>query len=135
MEKTPYLWGLYMRGLFTVKIQLPDGRNHDLDENLSLEEKLKAVEQLTIEWMPAIKKGWNNNTVKFFLDSLANYIVWHKENREEGKKGTEDKFVLSKKKVDKMSNYRKDSKTINFSDLSPSDREILLGDSEVLEDE
>lgn len=108
-----------------MKIQLPNGQQHNLDENITLEEKKQVVGDLTEEFMSTIKLNWDSNSVKFFLDSLANYLVWHKEPEE---KGSEDKEVLSRKKVEKMSRYKKTSKTINFTDLSLEHKEILLGE-------
>lgn len=73
--------------------------------------------------------NWEKNQIKFFLDSLANYLVWHKENREEGKRGSEDKEILSRKKMEKMVRFKKTSKEVNFSDLSKSQHESLFGES------
>jgi hypothetical protein len=109
-----------------VKIQLPDGRQHTLDENVSLKQKLEVVEDLVNEWMPIIQQNWNSNSIKFFLDSLSNYLVWHKEQEE---KGLEDKKVLSRKKLEKMSKFKKTSKTVNFTDLSSKDNERLFGET------
>lgn len=109
-----------------MKIQLPNGQQHVLDETISLEEKLKVVEDLTEEFAELIKLNWHSNSVKFFLDTLANYIVWHKEP---DKKGREDKKVLSRKKMEKMVRFKKTSKTTNFSDLSAFDAEKLFGEN------
>jgi len=108
-----------------MKIQLPNGQQHILDENIPMEEKLQIVDELTEEWMPTLRKNWNSNSVKFFLDSLGNYLVWHKEPEE---KGREDKEVLSRKKMEKMVRFKKTSKTVNFSDLSKEQRNLLFGE-------
>ncbi|MFQ3543626.1 hypothetical protein Q7A53_06025 [Halobacillus rhizosphaerae] len=108
-----------------MKIQLPNGSQLDLDESITLEEKLETVENLTEEWMPVIKDNWYSNSVKYFLDSLANYIVWHKEPDD---KGLEDKEVMSRKKMEKLVRFKKTSKTINFSDLSTEYKEALFGE-------
>ncbi len=108
-----------------MKIQLPNGQNYILDENITLEEKMKVVESLTETWRKIIISNWHSNSVKFFLDSLVNYLVWHKEPEE---KGQEDKEILSRKKVEKMTKFKKTSKTINFTDLSEQDRELLFGE-------
>lgn len=113
-----------------MKIQLPNGQQQQLDENISLADKKKLVEDLTEEWYPILKRNWNSNSVKFFLDTLANYLVWHKEDEEKGK---EDKEVLSRKKMEKMVKFKKTSKQVNFSDLSAEDKELLFG--EVLNDD
>lgn len=109
-----------------MKIQLPNGRQHNLEESITLEEKLKIVESLTEEFHEIIIKNWNSNSVKFFLDSLTNYLVWHKEIEE---KGSEDKEILSRKKVEKLTRYKKTSKQINFTDLSVDLKESLLGET------
>ena len=108
-----------------MKIQLPNGQQLILDEHISIEEKLQIVESLTEEFMTTIKMNWHSNSVKFFLDSLTNYLVWHKEKEEFGR---EDKEVLSRKKMEKMVKFKKTSKTTNFSDLSKKDVEKLIGE-------
>lgn len=110
-----------------MKIHLPDGRQHEIDNNISLEEKIKVVEELVNEWMPIIISNWHSNQVKFFLDSLSNYLVWHKEDREEGKRGKEDKEILSRKKIEKMVKFKKTSREINFTDLKSYHKELLFG--------
>lgn len=116
--------------MLKVKIQLPNSTRIELDNNLSLEEKKRLVEELIEEWKPIIESGWESNSVKYFLDSLTNYLVWHKEEEDKGK---EDKYIMSKKKLDKLSNHRKDSKTINFSNLNMKDKEMLFGESRGVE--
>lgn len=108
-----------------MKIQLPDGKQKTLDENITLEEKKKIVEELTEKWMYVLRLNWYSNSVKYFLDSLSNYLVWHKE---EDQKGTEDKDILSRKKLEKMSKMKKTSKQVNFSDLSKEQSELLFGE-------
>lgn len=75
--------------------------------------------------MPILKSNWHSSSVKFFLDTLANYLVWHKETEE---KGREDKFVLSRKKMEKLVRHKKTSKTTNFTDLPSELKETLLGE-------
>lgn len=105
-----------------MKIQLPDGEQHELDENITLKEKLLITKELSERFLPIIHNNWNSNSVKFFLDSLTNYIVWHKEPED---KGTEDKEVLSRKKMEKMVRMKKTSKSVNFTDLSITHKELL----------
>ncbi len=121
----PQLRSFLKKGLLEMKIQLPNGQQHILDENIPIEEKIKVVDEITEEWMPTIRKNWNSNSVKFFLDSLGNYLVWHKEPEE---KGREDKDVLSRKKMEKMVRFKKTSKTVNFSDLGKEQRNLLFGE-------
>ncbi|AKQ08551.1 hypothetical protein PQE66_gp245 [Bacillus phage PBC2] len=66
-----------------------------------------------------------SNSVKYFLDTLTNYLVWHKE---EDEKWTEDKEVLSRTKVEQMVKFKKRSKYVNFSDLSKEQSELLFGE-------
>ena len=121
----PYLRVFLKKGLRFMKIQLPNGEQKILDENVSLEEKMRVVSELTEEWMPILKSNWHSSSVKFFLDTLANYLVWHKETEE---KGREDKFVLSRKKMEKLVRHKKTSKTTNFTDLPSELKETLLGE-------
>lgn len=107
-----------------MKIQLPDGKRIKLEDNISLEEKKKVVKQLVDEWRDIVKtdkKTWFSNAVKYFLDALANYLLWHKEKEQ---KWTEDKEVLSITKIEQMTGKRK-SKTVCFSNLSQDKKESL----------
>ncbi|QPK89746.1 hypothetical protein IEN91_04715 [Bacillus velezensis] len=105
-----------------MKIDLPNGQKIILEENLSMEEKLKVVKELLNEHYPMIEKSdWETNRVKFFLSGLGDYIVWHKE---ENQKNKTDKEVLSIKKTKQMSGKIK-SPSIPFSSLGKLDREIL----------
>jgi hypothetical protein len=104
-----------------MKILLPDGQKIDLDETLSLDKKKKLVCNLTKQYHPMIRRGWNNDSIRFFLDGLANYLVWHKEPEDRNK---QDKDVLSVKKVEEMEGKRK-SKSIPFTSLSDIQREDL----------
>lgn len=108
-----------------MKIQLPNGENHTLEDGVSLQEKVRIVEQLTEEWMPIIRLNWYSNSIKYFLDSLANYLVWHKELDE---KGNEDKEILSRAKLEQMHKFKKRSKSVNFTDLSLDQKELLFGE-------
>ncbi|AYP68237.1 hypothetical protein PQE75_gp105 [Bacillus phage vB_BcoS-136] len=104
-----------------MKIQLPNGQKSILDDSISLEEKVKIVEDLTEEWMTVIKLNWDSNSVKFFLDSLANYLVWHKEEEDT----SHDKEVMSRNKTNRLLRGRKD---IPFSNLSSKDVILLFGE-------
>lgn len=106
-----------------MKIQLPNGQKLTLEENISIEQKLKIVEDLTNEWHPTttIKSNWDSNSVRFFLDGLANYLVWHKE---EDVKNKQDKEILSVKKIEQMEGKRK-ANSIPFSSLSVISKESL----------
>ncbi len=108
-----------------MNIQLPNGQKHALDDNITIQEKLKVVEDLTNEFMDVIELNFDSNSVRYFLDSLANYLVWHKEPED---KGTEDKEILSVKKMEKLVKFKKTSKTINFTDLNKKDSYRLFGE-------
>lgn len=105
-----------------MMIQLPNGKRMNLEENISLEEKLIKTDELLENWEHLFKPpSWENNNVRFFLDGLANYLVWHKEDSEKGK---EDKEVLSIRKVEEMEGKRR-PKGIPFTYLSESQKELL----------
>lgn len=104
-----------------MKIQLPDGKQKTLDENITLDEKKKIVEELTEKWRPILRLNWHSQSVKYFLDSLANYLVWHKEEEEQ----SEDKEVMSRNKTNRLHRGRKD---IPFSCLNDKDKELLFGE-------
>lgn len=110
-----------------MRIRLPNGEKIELDNSLSLEEKKVIVNELISEWNHVVFDNWNDNSVKYFLDSLANYLVWHKTKEEKDEKA-EDKFILSRNKTDKLSNHRKDSKTINFSNLNKEEYYLIFGE-------
>jgi hypothetical protein len=100
-----------------MKIKLPNGEKIKLDDNISLEEKKIVVKQLEDEWRDIVKANrviWFSSAVKSFFDSLANYILWHKEDDE---KGTEDKDILSITKINQMTG-RRESKVVNAGNLS-----------------
>jgi len=112
-----------------MKIQLPNGQRHELDDGISLDNKIKVVEDLTEEWMDTITRNWDSNSVRFFLDSLANYLCWHKENLDDK---SEDKEVMSKNKTNRLHRGRKD---IPFSSLNSQYREMLFGEVRGAENE
>lgn len=105
-----------------MKIQLPSGEKIVLDENLTIEEKKEIVINLTDEWdLHILNSSRDSKPVGYFLDGLANYLVWHKEEEQKNK---QDKEVLSIKKVEQMSGKRK-ANTIPFSSLSATQKENL----------
>jgi len=109
-----------MRGLNKMKILSPIGETIELKTSITLEEKMMKVNELIGKYETEINKNWNSNPVKYFLDSLSNYIVWHKE---EEMKNKEDKEVMSHNKVRKLHKF--DDKNINFSTLSESDKSAI----------
>lgn len=109
-----------------MKIQLPNREKVTLVENISFEEKYSIVEGLLQEWEETLRLNWESDSTRFFLDSLANYLVWHKEEEEKNK---EDKDVLSIWKVEKMEGKRK-ANSLPFSSLSTSQKEMMGLDGE-----
>lgn len=105
-----------------MKIQLPNGQDFILDESITIEEKLAVTFKLTEEWLTVIEENWeNSNEVRFFLDGLSNYLVWHKEPED----NVEDKEVMSRNKTNRLYRGRKD---IPFSCLSENDKELIFGE-------
>jgi len=111
-----------VKGMLSMKIQLPNGKQKTLDDNIPLEEKKKVVQELTDKWEAIVRLNWHSKSVKYFLDSLANYLVWHKE---EDEKQSEDKEVMSRNKTNRLHRGRKD---IPFSCLNDKDSELLFGE-------
>lgn len=103
-----------------MKIRLPNGEQHILKDDITLDEKVKIVEELTEQWKSEIENCWDSNAVKFFLDSLSNYLVWHKDNKDVNK---EDKEVMSRNKTNRLYRGRKDTP---FSSLSKKDKSNLF---------
>ena len=99
-------------------IELPDGERIDLDNDKTIEDKIKCVDNLICKFESAIVEGWESTRIRFFLNGLSNYICWHKEE-----KYSHDKEVLSKTKDLRMKKY--DPKNINFDMLKNSDKSII----------
>lgn len=104
-----------------MKIQLPNGERLVLDNNLGIEQKKELAWQMTMEWDDAICSNWESEAIIFFLDGLANYLTWHKEEDEKNK---QDKEVLSIKRIEQMTGKRK-AMSIPFSSLTAIKRELL----------
>lgn len=104
-----------------MKVMLPNGSDTELDETIHLDEKIKKVKELLEEYSVHIENNWYQDSIKFFIDSLANYLIWHKEEGESG----HDKEVMSRNKTNRMIRGRKD---IPFSNLSQRDNDKLFGE-------
>ena len=102
-----------------MKIILPNGNESSLDDNLELKEKIKEVERLVLEHSESIVNNWKSDNVKFFLDSLSNYLIWHKEDGDR----SHDKEVMSRNKTNRMVRGRKDTP---FSSLSKQNKDTLF---------
>lgn len=99
-------------------IELPDGNRVELNNDISIDEKLKKVEELILEFENYICDSWETTKIKFFLNGLSNYLCWYKEE-----KYSHDKEVLSKTKDLRMKKY--DDKNILFSNLNKEDRQKI----------
>ena len=102
-----------------MKIILPNGSETRLDDGLNLEDKIKKVEELVNEFSEVIFENWKSDNVKFFLDSLSNYLMWHKEDGDR----SHDKEVMSRNKTNRMVRGRKDTP---FSSLSKQSKDTLF---------
>lgn len=96
-----------------MKLYLPNGKRIKLDTSLTLDEKIKIVEEITSEWEDYFLLYWDSEKVRVCLEVLANYLVWHKE-KEEWKK--EDKYVMSVLKMKRQK--RGHEKEVLFSELN-----------------
>lgn len=105
-------------------IRLPDGRRHKLDKHLSLEEKCEVVIRLIEDWNSEIHLNWESNSIKYFLNQLSDYLVWHKEDEDVGK---EDKDVISERKNVEMIGKKRGMST-PFTNLSNSLKNKLFGE-------
>lgn len=104
-----------------MKIQLPNGEKVNLEEDMELQNKIEKVSELILEWSDLIEQNWESINIRFFLDGLANYLVWHKEVEDKGK---EDKDVLSIRKIEEMTGIRR-GKGVPFTSLSKSQKEEM----------
>ena len=109
-----------------MKIMLPNGEKTYLEDGISLEQKKLIVQDMLVRFECEITKNWNSNTIRFFLDGLGNYLVWHKEPED---KGHEDKEVLSVTKVKRMSGKDK-PKELPFTYLTMENKYKLFGEVE-----
>ncbi|PES54524.1 hypothetical protein [Bacillus thuringiensis] len=103
-----------------MKILSPFGDKIELDNSLSLSQKVDKVSELVKEFETEIENNWESTNVRYFLDGLANYLVWHKE---EEMKNKEDKEVMSVDKVKQMNSFR--GKSTNFTYLSEEEKASL----------
>lgn len=99
-----------------MRILSPRGEKIDLDVSLDLKERVIEIEKLVDQYETDIQNNWDSNKVKFFLDGLANYLVWYKD---EEMKNKEDKEILSGNKLKKLSRFN--DQTTPFSSLSKED--------------
>ena len=94
-------------------VKLPDGSTEMLENNVCIERKIEIVDELIERFQEYIDGSWDKYPVKYFLDGLSNYLVWHKEEEEKYK---HDKYVLSRKRTKEMKKFMR--RDVNFSNLS-----------------
>lgn len=105
----------------SMKIQLPNGKSKILDESRDIEYKKRLAFNLSKGFAEVIVANWESKTIRFFLEGISNYLVWHKE---EDMKGKQDKEVISLEKEKQISGKKK-SPSLPFSSLSHMQKEIL----------
>lgn len=109
-------------------ISLPNGEERELSNTLSLAEKMEICENLVIEFDAYIEESRDSQPVIYFLNGLANYICWHKNDISERDR---DRGILSNEKEKLVtrnryhSAYRKD---IVFSDMTAKEEMDIFGE-------
>lgn len=109
-----------------MRIRLPNVNvDVKLEDDLSIEEKIQAVNQLlnkeigldgiqtTLE--DYLRMSWYQGSTKYFLTSLATYLC-KKDSRT-------DKYILSRTQLSKMKHG--DARQILFSNLNQQEKEML----------
>lgn len=67
-------------------IKSPTGKVINLEKNISLQEKMDKITELTIEveqFCIDNPKMWNKPNTRNFFDTLANYVLSHVEREDE----------------------------------------------------
>lgn len=111
-----------------MRIKLPDGEERILDNDICLDEKLSECQKLIDEFDEYILDSWQNHNVSYFLNGLANYIIWHKDSTSERDK---ENGILSNSREKQMSKqryhgrYRKDTL---FTDLNTKEELEIFGE-------
>jgi len=109
-----------------MKLLLPNGRKIYLPDTISLEEKMKIVNGIIIEWEDYFRASWNTPKTKACLSILATYLCrgFHRDKNVTQGKRVEDPYVWSKKKEQRVKFG--DGITILFSEMSTVEK-IQLG--------
>ena len=111
-----------------MMISLPNGEERRLSNDIALEEKVKICALLVEEFQHEIDTALTTHTVRYFLNGLANYICWHKEEETETDKS---KGILSnsrEKQMDRKRYHGKYRKDIPFTDLKMGDSLSIFGE-------
>ena len=103
-----------------MNLRCPDGKKIVLDENLSLDEKKDVANELLKKYYQYVCCSWGTESVNYFLNGLANYLIYHREVGDY----SHDKDVLSKRKMSKLKKY--DKNNVLMTELSLEER-VNLG--------
>ena len=101
------------------QVKLPNGEKVKLKKNISIDEKIKIVEDLVSDWDDFIRLNWHSKSVKFFLNSLSNYLVWHVDYTEPIPRNGE---ILSNRKNNRLLGLEKDN-NLTYFESNPEERE------------
>lgn len=109
-------------------IALPNGEERKLDNDIPLSKKIELCENLIEEFDEYITSSWKNHKVSYFLNGLANYICWHKEEDVDWDK---HKGILSNSREKQMERTRYHGRYRNdtvFTDLNKSEELKIFGE-------
>lgn len=113
-------------------IKLPNGKERELDNNATIEEKVDICNSLTIEFEEDISRGWDTQPIKYFLNGLSNYLCWDKTDAYHDRQNN----IMSNSKEKQMERVRYHGrwrKDTIFTDLRLMDKTSIFG--EVNDDE
>lgn len=111
-------------------ISLPNGEERKLSNDNTIEQKVEVCNSLLKEFDDYILDSSGSPNVTYFLNGLANYLCWHKNDNTERDR---QNGIMSNGKEKEMERkryhgrYRKDTL---FSDLSLSDEIKIFGEVE-----
>lgn len=92
-----------MKGLNSImKIKLPNGEKIILKDHIEYKEREKEVNKLLKEWKDIIRadsKTWLSNSIKYFLDSLSNYLLWSKKDNKKEELKKEDTILTKRQTI------------------------------------
>lgn len=107
-----------------MKLKCPDGKEIILDDNLDLSEKFQLIKNIANMYDLYITGNWESSSVKFFLNGLSNYIIYHKELDS----SNTNSDIMSKSRIKKLKKF--DKNNVLFSELNLFDQVALGIDSE-----
>lgn len=110
-------------------IRLPNGEERKLDKELPIEEKIEICEKLIEEFDDDIVEYFNQHKISYFLNGLAGFICWHKDDERTDK----ENGILSnsrEKQMDRKRYHGRYRKDIPFTDLNGADEIKIFGEME-----